>query len=43
MMLERGRAHGYDVVWLGDITLRDGGWSIPPRSIRDEGVRLPDD
>ena len=23
-MLERGRAHGYDVVWLGDITLRDG-------------------
>ena len=23
-MLERGRAHGYDVVWLGDVTLRDG-------------------
>jgi predicted nucleic acid-binding protein len=23
-MLEQGRAHGYDVVWLGDITLRDG-------------------
>jgi predicted nucleic acid-binding protein len=23
-MLERGRAHGYDVVWLGDLTLRDG-------------------
>ncbi|HEV8281066.1 MAG TPA: type II toxin-antitoxin system VapC family toxin [Candidatus Limnocylindrales bacterium] len=23
-MLERGRAHGYDVIWLGDITLRDG-------------------
>jgi predicted nucleic acid-binding protein len=21
---ERGRAHGYDVVWLGDVTLRDG-------------------
>jgi predicted nucleic acid-binding protein len=23
-MLEQGRAHGYDVVWLGDVTLRDG-------------------
>ena len=23
-LLERGRAHGYDVVWLGDVTLRDG-------------------
>lgn len=23
-MLERGRAHGYDVVWLGDVALRDG-------------------
>lgn len=23
-MMERGRAHGYDVVWLGDVTLRDG-------------------
>jgi predicted nucleic acid-binding protein len=23
-MLEHGRAHGYDVVWLGDVTLRDG-------------------
>jgi predicted nucleic acid-binding protein len=23
-MLERGRAHGYDVVWLGDLTIRDG-------------------
>lgn len=23
-MLELGRAHGYDVVWLGDVTLRDG-------------------
>ena len=23
-MLERGRAHGYDVVWLGDVSLRDG-------------------
>lgn len=23
-LLEQGRAHGYDVVWLGDIALRDG-------------------
>jgi predicted nucleic acid-binding protein len=23
-LFERGRAHGYDVVWLGDIALRDG-------------------
>jgi predicted nucleic acid-binding protein len=23
-MLEHGRAHGYDVVWLGDVALRDG-------------------
>jgi predicted nucleic acid-binding protein len=23
-MLDQGRAHGYDVVWLGDVTLRDG-------------------
>jgi predicted nucleic acid-binding protein len=23
-MFQRGRAHGYDVVWLGDVTLRDG-------------------
>ena len=23
-MFENGRAHGYDVVWLGDVTLRDG-------------------
>ena len=23
-LLERGRAHGYDVVWLGDVMLRDG-------------------
>jgi predicted nucleic acid-binding protein len=23
-MLKHGRAHGYDVVWLGDLTLRDG-------------------
>jgi predicted nucleic acid-binding protein len=23
-MLRQGRAHGYDVVWLGDVTLRDG-------------------
>jgi predicted nucleic acid-binding protein len=23
-MFERGRAHGYDVVWLGDVTLREG-------------------
>jgi hypothetical protein len=23
-MLEQGRAHGYDVAWLGDVTLRDG-------------------
>jgi predicted nucleic acid-binding protein len=23
-MLKHGRAHGYDVVWLGDIALRDG-------------------
>jgi predicted nucleic acid-binding protein len=23
-MLERGRVHGYDVVWLGDVTLQDG-------------------
>ena len=23
-MVQRGRAHGYDVVWLGDVTLRDG-------------------
>jgi predicted nucleic acid-binding protein len=23
-MLHQGRSHGYDVVWLGDVTLRDG-------------------
>jgi predicted nucleic acid-binding protein len=23
-LFERGRAHGFDVVWLGDVTLRDG-------------------
>ena len=23
-LFEQGRAHGYDVVWLGDIALRDG-------------------
>jgi predicted nucleic acid-binding protein len=23
-LFERGRAHGYDVVWLGDVALRDG-------------------
>ena len=23
-LFDRGRAHGYDVVWLGDVTLRDG-------------------
>jgi hypothetical protein len=23
-MLDQGREHGYDVVWLGDVTLRDG-------------------
>ncbi len=26
-MLKRGRARGYDVVWLGDIALRDG-WLV---------------
>jgi predicted nucleic acid-binding protein len=30
-MLERGRAYGYDVVWLGDVTLRDGVLVDTPR------------
>jgi predicted nucleic acid-binding protein len=30
-MLERGRAHGYDVVWLGDVTLRDGALVDTPQ------------
>lgn len=30
-MLERGRAHGYDVVWLGDVTLRDGVLTDTPQ------------
>jgi len=30
-MLEQGRAHGYDVVWLGDVTLRDGVLTDTPQ------------
>ena len=39
-MLERGRAHGYDVVWLGDVTLRDGVLVDTPQGYQDEGVTL---
>lgn len=28
---ERGRAHGYDVVWLGDVSLRDGVLTDTPQ------------
>jgi predicted nucleic acid-binding protein len=40
-LLERGRAHGYDVVWLGDVTLRDGVLVDTPQGYQDEGVTLP--
>ncbi len=30
-LLERGRAHGYDVVWLGDVTLRHGALVDTPQ------------
>jgi predicted nucleic acid-binding protein len=33
-LLERGRAHGYDVVWLGDVTLRDGVLVDTPQGYR---------
>lgn len=33
-LLERGRAHGYDVVWLGDIALRDGVLVDTPQGYR---------
>ena len=39
-MLEQGRAHGYDVVWLGDVTLRDGVLVDTPQGYQDEGVTL---
>jgi predicted nucleic acid-binding protein len=30
-MLQQGRAHGYDVVWLGDVALRDGALVDTPQ------------
>ncbi len=42
-MLEQGRAHGYDVAWLGDVTLRDGVLVDTPQGYKDEGVTLPDE
>ena len=42
-MVEQGRAHGYDVVWLGDVTLRDGVLVDTPQGYQDEGVTLPNE
>jgi predicted nucleic acid-binding protein len=42
-LLERGTASGYDVVWLGDVTLRDGVLVDTPQGYQDQGVTLPYD
>jgi predicted nucleic acid-binding protein len=41
LMFERGTASGYDVVWLGDVTLREGVLVDTPQGYQDQGVTLP--
>ncbi len=42
-LFEQGSASGYDVAWLGDVTLRDGVLVDTPQGYQDEGVTLPNE